>query len=138
MAVSSELRPWLHPGLPRLRGGLCGSHCVYTQPKGVGEQSETQRSPWGALCKGPRQQTQEMMSLPATVHNKTRNLGIQASTAERSLQPDCSLPTCTAVCPCPEVEASAELKGRVCGNADDAGSGAPREASGPSPEGTER
>ena len=63
-AVSSEHRPWLHPGLPRLRGGLCGSHWICTWPMGVGEQSETQRFPWGALCKGPRQRTQEMMSLP--------------------------------------------------------------------------
>ena len=31
----------------------------------MGEQSETQRFPWGALCKGPRQRTQEMMSLPS-------------------------------------------------------------------------
>ena len=54
-AVSTELRLWLHPGLPRLRGGLCGSHFVCTWPKGVGEQSETQRFPWGALCKGPQQ-----------------------------------------------------------------------------------
>ena len=28
------------------------------------EQSETPRFPWGALCKGPQQRTQEMMSLP--------------------------------------------------------------------------
>ena len=43
MAVSSELMTWLHPGIPRLRGGLCGCHCASTWPKGVGEQSETQR-----------------------------------------------------------------------------------------------
>ena len=76
-----------------------------------------------ALWQGPRQRTQETMSLPATEPNRTRNLGIQASTAEKSPQPDCSLPRCSAVCPCPEAEASADLKGRVCGNADDAGSG---------------
>ena len=91
-----------------------------------------------ALCQGPRQRTQEMMSLPATEPNRTRNLGIQASTAEKSPQPDCSLPRCSAVCPCPEAEASADLRGRLCGNADDAGSGPPQEASGPLPKGTER
>ena len=51
-----------------------------------------------ALCQGPRQRTQETMSLPATEPNRTRNLCIQASTAEKSPQPDCSLPRCSAVC----------------------------------------
>ena len=51
-----------------------------------------------ALCQGPRQRTQEMVSRPATEPNRTRNLGIQASTPERSRQPDCSLPRCSAVC----------------------------------------
>ena len=51
-AMSSELRPWLHPGLSRLWGGWCGCHCACTWPKRVGEQS-TQRFPWGTLFKGP-------------------------------------------------------------------------------------
>ncbi|KAG5204605.1 hypothetical protein JEQ12_019050 [Ovis aries] len=59
--------------------------------------------------------------------DKTRNLDIQASTAERSPQADGSLPRCSSVCPCPEAEASADLKGRVRGNADDTGSVPPPE-----------
>ena len=57
--------------------------------------------------------------------NRTRNLGIQASTAERSPQPAHLLPRCSPVCPCPEAGASGELIGRVCGNAVNAGSAAP-------------
>ena len=48
--MSSELRPWLHPGLSRLWGGWCGCHSACTWPKRVGEQS-IQRFPWGALCR---------------------------------------------------------------------------------------
>ena len=44
---------------------------------------------------------------------------------ERSPQPDCLLPRCSAVCPCPEAGASGELTGRVCGNMLNAGSGSP-------------
>lgn len=120
----------------------------YMESKPNDAQHRGPEKPRLALCQGPRQRTQEMMSLPATEPNRTRNLGIQASTAEKSPQPDCSLPRCSAVCPCPQAEASADLKGRVCGNAEDAGSGtnpppprrphAGREASGLLPKGTER
>lgn len=48
-AVSTELRLWLHPGLPRLRGGLCGSHFVCTWPKGV-VNSQKPRGSLGELC----------------------------------------------------------------------------------------
>ena len=56
-AVFSELMPWLHPGLPKLWGERCACHCACTWPKVVGEQTETQRFAWGALCKGPQQRT---------------------------------------------------------------------------------
>ena len=95
----------------------------YMESKANDAQHRGPEKPRLALCQGPRQRTQEMMSRPATEPNRTRNLGIQASTAEKSPQPDCSLPRCSAVCPCPQAEASADLKGRVCGNAEDAGSG---------------
>ena len=125
MAVSSELRPWLHPGLPRLRGGLCGSHCVYTQPKGVGEQSETQRSPWGALCKGPRQRTQEMMSLPGNRTQQNPEPRYPGLHSGEEPQSESLLPRYSAVCPCPEAGALGELTGRVCGDMVNAASGPP-------------
>ena len=48
---------------------------------------------------------------------------------ERSPQPDHLLLRHSAVCPCPEAEASGELTGRVCGNAVDTGLGHPPERS---------
>ena len=48
---------------------------------------------------------------------------------ERSPQPDRLLLRHSAVCPCPEAEASGELTGRVCGNAVDTGLGHPPERS---------
>ena len=68
-----------------------------------------------ALCQGPRQRTQEMMSLPATEPNRTRNLGIQASTADRSPQPDCSLPRASAVCPAQRPRPQQSSKGECVG-----------------------
>ena len=54
-----------------------------------------------------------MMTLPG---NRTRNPGIQASTVERSPQPDHVLPRCSAISPCPEAGASGELTSRVYRN----------------------
>ena len=101
-AVSSELRPWLHRGLPKLWGEQCGCHCACTWPKGVGEQTEIQRFTWGALCKGPQQGTQEMTSLPGNRTQQNMETGFPGLTAERSPQPVCRQPGCFAVCSFPE------------------------------------
>ena len=101
-AVSSELRPWLHRGLPKLWGEQCGCHCACTWPKRVGEQTEIQRFAWRALCKGPQQGTQEMTSLPGNRTQQNMETGFPGLTAERSPQPVCRQPGCFAVCSFPE------------------------------------
>ena len=45
------------------------------------EQSETPRFPWGALCKGPQQRTQEMMSLPGNRTQENPEPGYPGTTA---------------------------------------------------------
>ena len=101
-AVSSELRPWLHRGLPKLWGEQCGCHCACTWPKRVGEQTEIQRFAWRALCKGPQQGTQEMTSLPGTRTQQNTETGFPGLTAERSPQPVRRQPGCFTVCSFPE------------------------------------
>ena len=50
-AVSSELGPWLHPGLPTVVGWAVLVSLYLALAWGGGEQSAAQRCPWGALCK---------------------------------------------------------------------------------------
>ena len=116
-AVSSELRSWLHPGLPKLWGEQCGCHCACTWPKVVVEQREIQRFAWGALCKGPQQRTKEMTSLPGNRTQQNTETGSPGLRAERSPQPVRRQPGCFAVCPFPEARASGKLTSRMCGNA---------------------
>ena len=139
-AVPSELRPWLHPGLPKLWSEQCGCHCACTWPKGVGEQTETHRFAWGALCKGPRQGTQEMTSLPGNRTQQNTETGSPGLTADRSPQPVHRQPGCFAVCPFPEARASGKLTSRMCGNAVGTALGPPPPPRGlcPLPEGKER
>ena len=136
--VFSELRPWLYPGLPKLWGERCACHCACTWPKGVGEQIETQRFAWGALCKGPQQRTKEMTSLPGNRTQQNTETGFPGLTAEKSPQQVRRQPGCFAVCPFLEAGDSGELTGWVCGNTVSVASGTPRESSGPLPKGTER
>ena len=65
-AVSSELGPWLHPGLPGAVGWAVLVSLYLALAWGGGEQSAAQGCPWEALCeekawvRGP----QEVTSLP--------------------------------------------------------------------------
>ena len=47
----------------------------------MGAQTETPRFPWGALYKGPQQQTQEMMSLPGNRTQQNPEPGYPGTTA---------------------------------------------------------
>ena len=51
----------------------------YMESKPNDAQHRGPEKPRLALCQGPRQRTQEMMSLPATEPNRTRTPGLQAS-----------------------------------------------------------
>ena len=108
-------------------------HCACTWPKGMGEQTETQRFPWGALCNRPRQETQEMMSLPGNRTQQNMETRYPGFTAQRSPQQVREQPGYFAVCPFPEAGTRESSPAECVETQLVLPQDAPREASGPLP-----
>ena len=100
----------------------------------MGEQTETQRFPWGALCNRPQQETQEMMSLPGNRTQQNTETRYPGFTVERSPQQVREQPGYFAVCPFPEARTQESSQAECVETQSVLLQGAPREASGPLPE----